>query len=109
MIPAYFGANSIILEIQIEIRYELYCSSTPLILAYLALFPGMVRALNPTDKVNNDMAKGALQPEYPAKTTVTAGIIKPNIVLIFLMVTVRTQPLPLTLSVYQPPMNVITD
>ena len=55
------------------------------------------------------MAKGALQPEYPAKTTVTAGTIKPNIVLIFLMVTVRTQPLPLTLSVYQPPMNVITD
>ena len=108
MIPAYFGANSIILEIQIEIR-TLLLLDTFKILAYLALFPGMVRALNPTDKVNNDMAKGALQPEYPAKTTVTAGTIKPNIVLIFLMVTVRTQPLPLTLSVYQPPMNVITD
>lgn len=69
----------------------------------------MVRALKPTDKVNNDIAKGALQPEYPAKTTVTAGRSKPKIVLIFLMVRVRTQPLPLTLSVYHPPMNVIRD
>ena len=60
---------------------------------YLDLAPGTLNALNHTEAVNRIIAHSELHPAYPANTTVTAGPNKPIKLLIFLIVTVLSQPL----------------